>query len=87
MRMNRERQIMALTALVVVIGGIALAFTDRTLPDALIALGSMALGGLRGGQPDVQAVSGVDGGPVPVDPSPPPTPRRRRRATPTTQED
>lgn len=66
--MSRERQFMAFTALVTVLGGIALAFVGKTLPDALIALGGMALGGLRGGQPDVQPVSGVNGEPLPVTP-------------------
>lgn len=37
-----------LTVLAAMVGGIALAYTDRTLPDALIALGSGALGLLGG---------------------------------------
>lgn len=39
-----------LIALAVVLGGIALAYSNRTLPDAVIALGSAALG-LLGGIP------------------------------------
>lgn len=37
-----------ITVLVAMVGGIVLAFYDRTLPDALIALGSGALGLLGG---------------------------------------
>lgn len=37
-----------LTVLAAMVGGIALAYSDRTLPDALIALGSGALGLLAG---------------------------------------
>lgn len=43
-----------LTVLVAMGGGIALAFYDRTLPDALIALGSGALGLLSGAALDVR---------------------------------
>lgn len=52
-----------LTVLAAMGGGIALAFYDRTLPDALIALGSGALGLLSGaaldtrGRQDVRVVN------------------------------
>lgn len=61
-----------LTVLAAMGGGIALAFYDRTLPDALIALGSGALGLLSGaaldtrGRQDVRVVN-TPGDPVPVD--------------------
>lgn len=43
-----------LTVLAAMAGGIALAFSDRTLPDALIALGSGALGLLSGAALDTR---------------------------------
>ena len=61
-----------LTVITAMGGGIALAFYDRTLPDALIALGSGALGLLSGaaldtrGRQDVRVVN-TPGDPVPVD--------------------
>lgn len=61
-----------LTVLAAMGGGIALAFYDRTLPDALIALGSGALGLLSGaaldtrGRQDVRVVN-APGDPVPVE--------------------
>lgn len=61
-----------LTVLAAMGGGIALAFFDRTLPDALIALGSGALGLLSGaaldtrGRQDVRVVND-SGDPVPVE--------------------
>lgn len=42
------------TVLAAMAGGIALAFSDRTLPDALIALGSGALGLLSGAALDTR---------------------------------
>jgi hypothetical protein len=62
-----------LTVLAAMLGGIALAYTDRTLPDALIALGSGALGLLSGAaiptSNDRQRVviDQPDGQPVPVE--------------------
>lgn len=62
-----------LTVLAAMLGGIVLAFTDRTLPDALIALGSGALGLLSGaaipasGRQSVVIDQPPDR-PVPVDP-------------------
>lgn len=62
-----------LTVLAAMGGGIALAFFDRTLPDALIALGSGALGLLsgaaldtRGGRQEV-SIRQDPGRPVPVE--------------------
>lgn len=61
-----------LIALMAMAGGIVLAFTDRTLPDALIALGSGALGLLSGaalptGRQSV-VIDQPANQPVPVDP-------------------
>jgi hypothetical protein len=63
-----------LTVLAAMLGGIALAYTDRTLPDALIALGSGALGLLggaaldtRSGPQDVQVVNRGAAEAVPVE--------------------
>lgn len=62
-----------LTVLAAMLGGIALAYTDRTLPDALIALGSGALGLLSGAaiptvsrEPQRVVVDQPEGEPVPV---------------------
>lgn len=62
-----------LTVLASMGGGIALAFYDRTLPDALIALGSGALGLLSGAALDTRSgrqevvVKQPAGEPVPVE--------------------
>jgi hypothetical protein len=62
-----------LTVLLAMAGGIALAFDDRTLPDALIALGSGALGLLSGAALDTRGsrqevvVRQDPGQPVPVE--------------------
>lgn len=61
------------TVLAAMGGGIALAFSDRTLPDALIALGSGALGLLSGAALDTRSgrqevvVTNQPGEPVPVE--------------------
>lgn len=64
-------------AVVVVAGGIALAFTDRTLPGELIAMGSAAAGAVGGilsrtGSNDPTPVTVVNrpADPVPVEPLP-----------------
>lgn len=65
-----------LTVLAAMLGGIALAYTDRTLPDALIALGSGALGLLTGAaiptghdEPQRVVVDQPEDQPVPVEPT------------------
>jgi len=65
-----------LTVLAAMLGGILLAFTDRTLPDALIALGSGALGLLSGAAIPTRTegvqrvvVEQPEGQPVPVEDS------------------
>lgn len=62
-----------LAVLAAMLGGIALAYSNRTLPDALIALGSGALGLLGGittpvGRQEV-VIRQDPGDPVPVTPS------------------
>lgn len=90
--MTRERQVLSLTVLLLVIGGVGLAFVDKTLPDALIALGGTALGLLRGsGQLDGASAVRIEqpaDQPVPVEDTETPAtvreadrpaPRRSRR--------
>lgn len=78
---------LALLALAVVVGGIALAFSDRGLPGELIAIGSAAAGAIAGilshtSTNDPQQVTVVNQGPaeaVPVAETPA-KPARRRKA-------
>lgn len=80
--------VLGLLALSVVVGGIVLAMSDKSLPGELIAIGSAAAGAVGGilsktGDPQepqqVQVVN-ADADPVPVDPDPP-KPRARARKT------
>lgn len=65
--------VLGLLALAVVIGGFALAMTDRSIPESLIAIGSAAAGAVAGilartGESEVRVVNDA-ADPVPVDPA------------------
>lgn len=70
--------VLGLLALAVVVGGIVLAISDRSLPGELIAIGAAAAGSVAGilsktgdtDQPQAVNVVNVEGDPVPVDPVP-----------------
>lgn len=83
--MTAERKVLALAVLLLIVGGIGLAFVGKTLPDALIALGGTCVGLLRGSGPvdgpQEVTVKQPAGQPVPTAPAEPePTPPKRRRA-------
>jgi NADPH-dependent curcumin reductase CurA len=64
--------VLGLLAFTVVAGGIVLALSDRSIPEALIAMGSAAAGAVgsilaRTGGSDPQPVVGLHGGPVAVE--------------------
>lgn len=64
--------VLGLLALATVVGGIALAWSDRALPGEIIAIGAGAAGVIGGAlsnigrSSDPQQVVGPQGGPVPV---------------------
>lgn len=68
---------LGLIAVATVLGGMWLTFTEHQLPDALISIGSTALGGLTGflissrsvaeGEPQPVQVTNTPADPVPVD--------------------
>lgn len=63
--------VLGLLALSVVVGGFALAMTDRSIPESLIAIGSAAAGAVAGilsrtGDTDVRVVND-EADPVPVE--------------------
>lgn len=77
--MTRDRLVLSVTVLLTVVGGIVLAFTDRTLPDALIALAAGALGRLSNNTDGTQSVKIEPGAePLPVTPTEPTPPSRKR---------
>lgn len=78
--------VLGVLALAVVVGAIVLSYQEKTIPDALIALGSVSVGAVAGilsktsGSETPQAVEVVnrDADPVPVDPQPVKKPARKR---------
>lgn len=63
--------VLGLVAVIAMIGGIVLTMDDKTLPESIIAMGSLAVGAIAGilaksGETDSVHISNTDADPVPV---------------------